>query len=85
MDFDGGSYTIADWAYPDEKVLVFIDGMSEKIHGNPEQQKKDKLLRAKAKMKGYRVVELSAQDLHDDAVIAIALGELGVYLTIAEG
>ena len=61
-------------------VYACIDGMSAKIHGNPEQQRKDKLLRAKAKMKGFQVVEVSAMGLSDDVTLSMMFGELAILL-----
>ena len=80
--FGDGSYTLADFAYPEQNVLVFIDGMSEAIHGNPAQQKKDRLLRAKARMKGWNVVEITAEALDDDESLAVHLEEIAVYLGV---
>jgi very-short-patch-repair endonuclease len=75
-----GETTVADFAYPAEKVLVYVDGLSEKIHGNPQQRLKDTLLRTKAKMAGFRVIEISAQGLTDPTSVAVFLNELAVYL-----
>jgi very-short-patch-repair endonuclease len=80
VELPGGSFTVADYAYPDEKVLIFIDGMSKSLHGDPNQQRKDKLQRAKAKMLGYQVIALSAEDLKDETALALVLDELTVYL-----
>jgi very-short-patch-repair endonuclease len=80
----GGDYTVADWAFPDQRLLIFIDGMSVAIHGNPQQQKKDKLKRAKAKMAGWHVVEMTAQELDDDASMSARFEEISVYLGVAE-
>jgi hypothetical protein len=80
VNLSGAEVTIADWAYPDHKVLVFIDGMSRQIHGNPDQQRKDKLKRAKAKAAGFRVLELTAEELSDDEMLAFKLEELGGWL-----
>ena len=80
VELSGGSFTVADYAYPDETVLIFIDGMSKTLHGDPNQRRKDKLQRAKAKMLGYRVVEITAEALKDDVSLALALDELAVYL-----
>ena len=30
-----GQFSVADWAYPSANVLIYIDGMSEGIHGKP--------------------------------------------------
>ncbi|GAB4435397.1 MAG: DEAD/DEAH box helicase [Anaerolineae bacterium] len=76
----GVEFTVADFAYPANKVLLFIDGMSERLHGNPEQQRKDRLKRAKAKMKGYQVLVISAEGLKDTANVALLLDKLALLL-----
>lgn len=80
VDLGGGSSTIADWAYPEQQVLIFVDGMSKGIHGNQEQQRKDRLARAKAKVKGFQVLEITAQALSDETVMDGRLEELAIYL-----
>ena len=80
VNFDDGSYTLADWAYPDNKVLVFIDGMSTDLHGDPAQQQRDRLLRAKARLKNWQVLEITAEALDDDGSLAVKLQELAIYL-----
>ena len=80
VSFDDGSYTQADWAYPDSKVLVFIDGMSAELHGDPAQQQRDRLLRAKARLKGWQVLEITAEALDDEGSLAVKLQELAIYL-----
>ncbi len=66
----GSQKTIADFAYPDQRIPIYIDGLSEGIHGNPLQPQKDKLLRAKAQAKGYRILEIPAEALHDKTMLA---------------
>jgi hypothetical protein len=80
VGFDDGSYTDADWAYPDKKVLVFIDGMGPRLHGDPERRRRDRLLRAKARMKGWQVVEITAEALQDSGSLAVHLEELALFL-----
>ena len=79
-----GEYTVADVAYnddlPSKTVLIFIDGLSKKIHGNSEVQLKDKLKRVKLKMKGYNVIETSARGLKDETNLIMFLEELNLYL-----
>lgn len=73
-----------DFAYLDDlsskTILIFVDGLSKKIHGNPEAQRKDKLKRVKLRMAGYNVIETSARGLKDDANLELFLQELGLYL-----
>ena len=80
IDLGGGSQTVADYAYPDERTVVYVDGMSESLHGNPMQQAKDKILRAKLRAKGWQVVEIAASALKDDSALALHLSELAIYL-----
>jgi hypothetical protein len=76
----GTGYTVADFAYPEARVLVFIDGMSAGLHGDPARRRQDKLKRAQAKMQGYQVVEISAEGLKDETNVALVLDELALYL-----
>ena len=80
VDLGGTDYTVADWAWPEKKILVFIDGTSTSLHGDPEQAKKDKLKRAKARMKGYQVVVVTNADLKDDTAMSGHFQEIAVYL-----
>jgi hypothetical protein len=76
----GGDVTVAAWAWPDRKVLGFIDGMSPALHWSPEQRRLDRLRRAKARMQGWRVVEITAEALRDKTSLAVHPDELAVYL-----
>jgi hypothetical protein len=82
----GTAYAHADLAYvnesKDKTVLIFIDGMSKKIHGNEEQRRKDKLIRTKIKMEGYKVIETTAQALNDKIALVDFLNELALYLEL---
>lgn len=80
VDFAGGGYTVADFAYPDKRVLIYIDGMSEKIHGKPDQKRKDNIIRAKLRMMGFYVMDITSVSLNDETVLNNFLAELGVYL-----
>lgn len=80
VELGDGGYTLADWAYPEKKVLVFIDGMSRALHGDPRQRATDRVKRAKAKLRGFQVVEMTAQELTDEGALSVRLEELAVYL-----
>ena len=54
--------------------------MSADLHGDPAQQQRDKLLRAKARFKGWQVLEITAEALDDDGSLAVKLQELAIYL-----
>jgi len=79
----GTQKTIADFAYPDHKILIYIDGLSEGIHGNPVQRQKDKLLRAKAQAKGFKILEIPAEALSDRSMLADYLDVLSDYLSFS--
>lgn len=80
VELAGGDYTVTDYAYEDKKILIYIDGLSRKLHGNFQQKKNDSILRAKAKLKGYSVIEISAQGLKDEEYMNAKLEEISLYL-----
>lgn len=80
IDLGGGSSIEADYAYPDNKVLIFIDGTSKQLHGDPQRRRYDKIQRAKVKMRGYNIIETTAQGLSDSTNIKVVLNELAIYL-----
>ncbi len=80
VDLGGGLVTRADWAWPEQKVLVYIDGMSVPPHAHPTTQPRAAVIPAKLRMKGYQVVRITAEALQDDASVALHLEEIGVYL-----
>lgn len=73
-----GSLTRADFAWPEQRVLVYIDGMT--WHGSPERQRDDHIIRIKLRNAGYQIVELTARELSDTVTINRALDELAIYL-----
>lgn len=80
VDLGDGSFTVADYAYVSQRVLIYVDGMGESLHGNPEQQRRDRVTRAKLRMMGYKVIEITAVSLNDSSAIDACLEELAVYL-----
>ena len=80
VDLGDGDRTVADWAWPQEKLLVFVDGLSRGLHGDPGQRRLDVLRRAKARRDGWRVVEMSAQAVRDEGALAVHLEEIALYL-----
>ncbi len=80
VNLPGGSYSIADYAYTEEKVLVFIDGLSMPLHGDLIRAQKDKLNRQKARMTGFKVVEHAAEAIQDPAGFSLLMEELELML-----
>jgi len=80
VDLDPQSYTVADFAWVEERILVFIDGTSLHLHGGSEQRRKDRIKRRKAEMLGWKIVEITAQELSDQQSLAYKLDDIGIYL-----
>lgn len=80
IDLGGGKHTRADYAYPVKKILIYIDGLSYKLHGNLTQKTKDTITRAKLRKMGFSVVEISVDCLKDDEALSYKLEEIAVYL-----
>ncbi len=70
----GPKSSIADYAYPEQKVLVYVDGLS--VH-KPDV---DAVTTARLRAQGYQVARISAQGLKDPALLPAFLNELAVYL-----
>ena len=71
---------MADFAWPEKQVLIFIDGTSLHLHGNPDRARKDRQKRRQARMLGWLVVEITAQSLRDETALALHLEEIADYL-----
>ena len=65
INLGGSSCTIADYAYTDAKVVIYIGGLSRNLHGDPANKAKDRRLRAVLIEKGWKPLVISAQDLKD--------------------
>jgi hypothetical protein len=80
----GGDHTSADFAYvgesKEETILIFVDGMSRTIHGDPKQKIKDNLIRTKLRMEGYKVIVTSAQALYDKVALTYFFNDLALSL-----
>jgi hypothetical protein len=80
----GGDHTSADFANAgkskEETILIFVDGMSRTIHGDPKQKVKDNLIRTKLRMEGYKVIVISAQALHDKVALTYFFNDLALSL-----
>jgi very-short-patch-repair endonuclease len=81
VELTDGSATVADFAWPSAKVLLFVDGLSRALHGNAAMKRADGLKRARCRMLGYLVLETSAESLLNAAEVDALVEELSVYLT----
>ncbi len=55
---------------PGRHIFIYLDGLSDHIHGNPETAQKDREIRAQLRADGHDVLEITAHDLHDHAAMA---------------
>ena len=80
VNLNNGNYTIADYAWVEHRLLIFIDGTSEKLHGNPQTAQMDKLKRIQAEMQNWKVIAITYQELFDEPVMALRLQQIESYL-----
>ncbi len=62
--------TIPDFFYEDpsertDGLCIYLDGLSEAIHGNPDARRRDRKLRQELEARDYDVVEIAASELND--------------------
>lgn len=55
----------ADELSEEPGVCIYLDGLSEQLHGNPETRARDQQIREQLRVQGYEVVEIAASDLND--------------------
>ncbi|MBU1238849.1 DUF1998 domain-containing protein [Myxococcota bacterium] len=83
VEIPGMSYTIVDAAWPEQKILVFVDGMSSQIHGNDTRTMRDRRSRAALRTMQYHVLTLMAEDLADKVMMSYHFQELASLLADA--
>ncbi|PXF33659.1 hypothetical protein KU43_03675 [Mesotoga sp. SC_NapDC2] len=65
--------TIADFAYPDKKLLIYIDGYTYhkgKGQGKIDLDRRQELI---LRASGYEVIRIGAKDLDDDEIMELYL------------
>jgi len=65
LDFGDGIVTSPDALYRAKKVAVYLDGMSNGLHGNPKTQQLDAMINRILKMEGYHVHRIPWSALSD--------------------
>lgn len=70
MDFHGA----------DEGVVVYLDGLSAGLHGNPATAARDKEIRDWLRNNGYEVIEISVVELEDSGAMQRHFRRLAGYL-----
>ena len=61
-------------------VCVYLDGLSEGLHGNPRTAEQDREIRYWLRQQGYEVVETSVVDLDDAGAMTRHFRRLAMYL-----
>jgi len=64
----------------DEGVCIYLDGLSEHLHGNPATAAKDRQIRDWLRAHGYEVIEIAASDLGDQGAMVRHFRKLAGYL-----
>lgn len=83
IELKTGDRKEADYIYntPQKKqILIFIDGTSRNLHGNPQTAQQDTLFRTKAQTEGYYVLTITKQGLQDTTTTLHFLQQLAIYL-----
>ncbi len=50
---------------PDRKIFIYLDGLSDGIHGRSETAQRDREIRAELRAEGHEVIVITAVDLDD--------------------
>ncbi len=81
----GNPTTYPDFFFdvPDQRkegVCIYLDGMSRRLHGNPEALRRDREIRELLRSEGYEVIELTATQLSDLEAMRRCFFRLGQVL-----
>jgi SOS-response transcriptional repressor LexA len=68
----------------DEGVCIYLDGLSGHLHGNPATAEQDQRIRTWLRNNGYEVIEISANELHDEEAMSRHFRKLAGYLAASE-
>jgi SOS-response transcriptional repressor LexA len=63
-----------------EGVCIYLDSLSQYLHGNPETAKQDQLIRSWLRNNGYDVIEIPDSDLADNTTMSRHFRKLAGYL-----
>ncbi len=64
----------------DPGLCVYLDGLSEHIHGNPLTAARDRQIRESLRVRGYGVLEVTATELHDRDAMTRHFSRIGRHL-----
>ncbi len=71
----------ADHHDDDEGICIYLDGLSQHIHGNAETAAQDQLIRSWLRNNGYEVIEIAVSDLDDEGAMVKHFRKLAAYLS----
>ena len=85
----GLSTTTPDAIYrPDDAdlrpVAIYLDGLSRRLHGNPQTAERDRIIRARLRENNWEVMTITAHELHDHAAMAKHFKTLARYLDLGD-
>ena len=75
-------YRPADADFP--PVAIYLDGLSSRLHGNPQTAERDRIIRARLREKNWEVMTITAHELHDHAAMAKHFKTLAHYLDLGD-
>jgi SOS-response transcriptional repressor LexA len=64
--------TVVDFAYVDQQVAVYLDGLSRELHGNAERARVDAIIRDQLEDRDWKVIVVPASYLDDPEALAAA-------------
>jgi hypothetical protein len=70
-------FFFADLSGRTEGVCIYLDGMSEALHGDPATRRRDRAIREELRSLGYEVIEVTYGDLTDREAMRRHLARLG--------
>ena len=69
---------------PNEGVCIYLDGLSQHLHGNATTAERDRRIRDWLRNNGYEVIEIAASDLYDEGAMTRHFRRLAGYLSNPE-
>lgn len=67
-----------------EGVCIYLDGLSQHLHGNPASVERDRMIRDWLRNNNYEVIEIAASDLYDEEVMSRHFRRLAGYLALPD-
>lgn len=72
--------TFSDPDDPNARIFVYLDGLSDHIHGNPATQARDNQIRSELRAAGHEVLPITAHDLDDQQAMLKHFSRLAKFL-----